>query len=131
MDYQSGQITEAENAVEEAQYQYKRKELAAKTKYNRTFINYKTEDRLKPKDQRRTDPEYCAIAELESNIEVNEAISAHKAYVSTQHKLDDAKHRFEILEAHFTGYKKQAELLIREISRFGDGTIYKKNTGGY
>jgi hypothetical protein len=126
MDFQSSKITAAENVVEEMQYQYRRKELAAKTKYNHAFINFKSEDRLKPKDQRRTDKEYEAMAELESNIEVSESLSAHKAYVSAQHKLDDEKHNYEILEAHFTGYKKQAELLMRELSRFGDGTMYKK-----
>src|SRR5665213_1622285 len=126
MEYQSLNIIKAEEILEEASFQHKRKELAAKTKYNRAFVGFKSEDRVKPKDQRRTDVEYIAMAELECNIEVNETIFAHKAYMAAQNRVSDEKHRAEILEAHFTGYKKQAELIIRELNRFGDGTMYKK-----
>ena len=122
MNYQATLITYAETALEEAKYKYKKKESAAKKKYNEAFVRYKQEDRQKPKDQRRTDKEYEAIAELEANIDVNEALSEEKAYLHTLHRLDDEKHRYEILNNHFLSYRKACDLLTKEMSKLGSHT---------
>ena len=120
MDYQATLITYAEQALEEAKFQYKRRELVAKKKYNESFVAYKQEDRPKPKDQRRTDKEYEALAELEASILVNEALSAEKDYLRAQHNLEDAKHKYETLNNHFLGYRKACDLLSKEMSKLGD-----------
>ena len=120
MSYQATIISVAETALEEAKYQYKRKELSAKKKYNESLIKYKQDDRQKPRDQRRTDPEYVAMAELEANIELNEALSAEREYLRTQHKLDDAKHHYEILNNHFLAYRKASDMLVSEMKNLGD-----------
>ena len=120
MDYQATLITYAESALEEAKFQYKRKEQAAKRKYNESLCRFKQEDRLKPRDQRRTDVEYEAMAELESDILVNEQLSTERVYLTAQHKLDDEKHRYEILQNHFLSYRKASDLLITEMKKLGD-----------
>jgi len=120
MDYQATLITYAEDHLEEAKYQYKRKDLLAKHKYNEAFVKFKQEDKPKPKDQRRTDKEYEAMAQLESNVASNEALSEERVYLNAQHRLDDAKHRYEILNNHFLSYRKACDLLTKELSRFGD-----------
>jgi hypothetical protein len=131
MDYQATLITYAETALEEAKYQYKRKELAAKKKYNEAFVKYKQEDRAKPKDQRRTDPEYCAMAELESSIDTNECLTAERAYLKSQHNLDDAKHKYEVLDNHFLSYRKACDLLSKEMQKLGDPRNKFNQGGGY
>ena len=133
MDYQATLISYSESALEEAKFQYKRKELAAKKKYNEAFVHYKQEDRPKPRDQRRTDMEYEAMAELESGIEVNEALSAEKEYMHAQHALEDAKHKYETLNNHFLGYRKACDLLSKELSKLGDprDRFQVKVPGGY
>ena len=80
MDYQATLITHAENALEEAKFQYKRKELVARKKYNESFVHYKQEDSPKPRDMRRTDKEYEAMSELDASIEVNEALSPYRRF---------------------------------------------------
>ena len=120
MSWQSSLISAAEKAVEEAKYQFKKKELSAKKKYNESLIKFKQDDRIKPRNQRRTDPEYISMAELESNIELNESLSAEKEYLHSQHKLDDAKHYYEILNNHFLSYRKATDLLIVEMKKLGD-----------
>ena len=120
MDYQAELIAHAETALEEAKYQYKRKELAAKKTYNEAFCKYKQEDRMKPKDQRRTDKEYEAIAELEAHISTSESLSAEREYLKTQHQLDDAKHKYEILNNHFLSYRKASDMLMVELRKLGD-----------
>ena len=119
MDYQATLISYAETALEEAKYKYKKKELTAKKKYNDSFVGYKQEDRLKPRDQRRTDKEYDAMAELEAHIEVNEALSCEKEYLHAQHGLDDAKHKYEILNNHFLSYRKACDMLVKEMNKLG------------
>ena len=119
MDYQAEIISHTETALEEAKYQYKRKELGAKKKYNEAFVRYKQEDRPKPKDQRRTDKEYEAIAELEANVDLNETLTSERAYLAAQHKLDDEKHKYEILNNHFLSYRKACDLLMKEFSKIG------------
>jgi hypothetical protein len=131
MDYQATLISYAESALEEAKYQYKRKELAAKKKYNEAFVKYKQEDRVKPKDQRRTDPEYCAIADLEASIDTNEALSAEREYLKTQHGLDDAKHKYEVLNNHFLSYRKACDMLVKEMNKLGDPRNKFSNGGGF
>lgn len=131
MDYQATLITMAENGLEEAKFQYKRKEQLAKKKYNEAFVRYKSEDRLKPKDLRRTDKEYEAIAELECSIEVNEALSSEQLYLRAQHTLDDTKHKYETLENHFLGYRKACDLLSKEMSKLGDNGSRFNRAGGY
>jgi len=126
MDYQATLITYAENELEESKYQYKRKDLLAKHKYNEAFVRFKQEDRPKPKDQRRTDKEYEAIAELEASISMNEALTAERDYLSKQHHLDDEKHRYEILNNHFLSYRKCCDLLTMELKRLGDNSIGSK-----
>lgn len=120
MDYQAEIIAHAEEYLEEKKFQYKRKELAAKKKYNEAFINFKQEDRPKPKDQRRTDKEYEAMAELEASVDMNECLSCEKDYFGAQHKLDDEKHRYEVLNNHFLSYRKACDLLAKELSKLGD-----------
>jgi hypothetical protein len=119
MNYQATLISYAETALEEAKYKFKKKELAAKKKYSESFVKYKQEDRLRPKADRRTDPEYCAIAELESNIEVNEALSSEREYMHAQHGLEDAKHKYEILNNHFLSYRKACDMLVKEMNKLG------------
>ena len=119
MDYQATLISHAEKSLEEAKYQYKRKELQAKKKYNEALVGYKQEDRLKPKDQRRTDKEYEAMASLESNVETMEALTCEREYLKAQHGLDDAKHSYEVLNNHFLSYRKAADLLIKEFNKLG------------
>jgi hypothetical protein len=119
MDYQSTLISYAETALEEAKFQYKRKSLNSKKRYNESLCRFKQEDRQKPRDQRRTDVEYEAMAELESDILVNEELSAERVYLASQHKLDDEKHRYEILQNHFLSYRKAADLLIKEMNKLG------------
>jgi len=119
MDYQSTLISNAESALEEAKFQFKRKEQAAKKKYNEAFVGFKQEDRQKPKDQRRTDKEYEAMAELEADILVNESMTAEKDYFRAQHKLDDEKHKYEILNNHFLSYRKACDMLIKELNKLG------------
>ena len=131
MDYQATLISNAETGLEEAKFQYKRKELVAKKKYNDAFVRFKQEDRLKPKDQRRTDKEYEAIAELESNIEVNEAMSSEKEYMHAQHQLEDAKHKYETLNNHFLGYRKACDLLVKEMNKLGDPAARFSRPGSY
>ena len=120
MDYQATIITHAENNLEEARFQYKRKELVAKKKYNEAFVRFKQEDRPKPKDMRRTDKEYEAIAELEASIETNEALQCEREYLRAQHALEDAKHKYETLNNHFLKYRKACDLLNKEMSKLGD-----------
>ena len=131
MDYQATLITYAETALEEAKFQYKRKEIIAKKKYNQAFVGYKQEDRPKPKDMRRTDKEYEAMAELESNIEVNEALTAEKLYMHAQHDLEDAKHKYETLNNHFLGYRKACDLLSKEMNKLGDPSARFSRPGSY
>lgn len=119
MDYQAELLTHAETALEEAKYQYKRKELSAKKVYNEAFCRFKQEDRQKPKDQRRTDKEYEAIAELEANISLNEALTSEREYLRTMHKLEDEKHRYEILNNHFLSYRKASDMLMKELNKLG------------
>lgn len=128
MDYQATLISYAEKELEEARYQYKRKELAAKKKYNESLIKFKQEDRLKPKDQRRTEKEYGAMAELEANVETLEALTSEREYVKAQHKLEDEKHKYEVLNNHFLSYRKAADLLMSELKKLGDNTYYKKGS---
>jgi hypothetical protein len=119
MDYQAELLTHAEAALEEAKYQYKKKELAAKKVYNEAFCRFKQEDRPKPKDQRRTDKEYEAMAELEANIPMNECLSCERVYLNTQHRLEDEKHRYEILNNHFLSYRKASDMLMKELNKLG------------
>jgi hypothetical protein len=119
MDYQAELLTHAETALEEAKYQYKRRELAAKKSYNEAFCRYKQEDRQKPKDQRRTDKEYEAIAELECDIPMNECLSFEREYLKSQHRLEDEKHRYEILNNHFLSYRKASDMLMKELAKLG------------
>ena len=119
MDYQAELLTHAETALEEAKYQYKRRELAAKKSYNESFCRFKQEDRQKPRDQRRTDKEYEAMAELECDIPMNEALSFEREYLKTQHKLEDEKHRYEILNNHFLSYRKASDMLMKELNKLG------------
>ena len=121
MDYQATLISLAESEFEEAKYQHNRKEQAAKKKYNEAFVGFKNEDRLKPRDQRRTDKEYEAMAELEADILVNESISADRVYLKAQHKLSDEKHRYEILNNHFLSYRKACDMLSKEMQKLGGG----------
>ena len=120
MDYQATLISYAESALEEAKYRFKKKELVARKKYNDAFVRYKQEDRLKPKDQRRTDKEYEAIADLEANIDLNESLTCERDYMHAQHKLEDEKHRYEILNNHFLSYRKACDLLTKEMAKLGD-----------
>jgi hypothetical protein len=131
MNYQATLISCAESNLEEAKYKYKKKESSAKKKYNEAFVRFKSEDRLKPKDQRRTDKEYEAIAELESNIDVNEALSAEKEYMHAQHGLEDAKHKYEILNNHFLSYRKACDMLVKEMNKLGDNRPMRSTGGGY
>ena len=119
MDYQATLITYAEKTLEEARYQFHKKELMAKKKYNEAFCSFKQEDRQKPKDQRRTDKEYEAMAELESHVETFEALTSEREYVTAQHKLDDEKHKYEVLNNHFLSYRKACDLLIKEFNKLG------------
>ena len=119
MEYQAEMIKSAENNLEEKKYQYKRKELTAKKKYNESFIRFKQEDRQRPKSERRTDPEYTAMAELESNVEMNEALSSERDYLNAQHKLSGEKHHYEILNNHFLSYRKACDMLVKEMNTFG------------
>jgi hypothetical protein len=119
MDYQATLITYAEKSLEEARYQYKKKELQSKKKYNESFCGFKQEDRAKPKDQRRTDKEYEAMAELESHIEMFECLTSEREYITAQHNLEDQKHRYEVLNNHFLSYRKAADLLIKEFNKLG------------
>jgi len=119
MDYQATLITYAETNLEEAKYQYKKKDLLAKHKYNENFVMFKQEDKLKPKDQRRTDKEYEAMASLEASIACNEALTAEIAYLNAQHKLDDEQHKYEILNNHFLSYRKACDLLVKEFNKLG------------
>jgi hypothetical protein len=119
MDYQAELISRAESALEEAKYQYKRKELIAKKVYNEAFCKYKQEDRPKPKDQRRTDKEYEAVASLEADVACNEALTAERVYLNTMHRLEDEKHRYEILNNHFLSYRKASDMLIKELNKLG------------
>lgn len=119
MDYQATLITYAEKKLEEARYQYKKKSLLSKKKYNDSFVSFKQEDRSKPKDQRRTDKEYDAMAELESHVEMFEELTSEREYVTAQHGLDDEKHKYEVLNNHFLSYRKAADLLIKEFNKLG------------
>lgn len=130
MNYQSELLTRAETALEEAKYQYKRRELSAKKKYNEAFCRYKQEDRPKPKDQRRTDKEYEAMAELECDIVMNECLSFEREYLNTQHRLEDERHRYEILYNHFLSYRKASDMLMKEMSHLGD-PMAKYNKGPF
>ena len=119
MDYQATLISYAEKKLEEARYQYKKKELLAKKKYNDKFCQFKQEDRPKPKDQRRTDKEYEAMAELESHIETFETLTSEREYITAQHGLEDEKHKYETLNNHFLSYRKACDLLIKEFNKLG------------
>jgi len=119
MDYQSEIISNAERGLEEAKYQYKRKELMAKKKYNEALVRFKQEDRGKSRTLKRTDPEYAALSSLEADIETNEALSAERLYLRSQHNLDDEKHRYDILNNHFLSYRKACDLLMKEMNKLG------------
>jgi hypothetical protein len=119
MDFQATLITYAEDTLEEAKYQYKKNDLLAHHKYDEAFVKFKQEDRPKPKDQRRTDKEYEAMASLESNIAFNEALSSERVYQKAQHRLDDEKHKYEILNNHFLSYRKACDLLSKEMNKLG------------
>jgi hypothetical protein len=129
MDYQATLITYAEKALEETRYQFHKKELMSKKKYNEAFCGFKQEDRAKPKDQRRTDKEYEAMAELESHVEMFEALTSEREYVKSQHGLDDERHKYETLNNHFLSYRKAADLLMKEMNKIGEHTISKPYHG--
>lgn len=129
MDYQAELISHAETALEEAKYQYRKKELVSKKAYNDAFVRFKQEDRLKPKDQRRTDKEYEAIAELEANTSMMEVLTAEREYNSKQHRLDDEKHKYETLQNHFLSYRKACDMLVKEMNKLGDHTIRRDYNG--
>lgn len=118
MAYQSEIITNAETHLEEAKYQYKRKELIAKQTYNQAFVNFKQEDRLKSKNEKRTDKEVDAMASLEASIPTNEALSSEMVYLKAQHTLEDEKHKYEILNNHFLSYRKACDMLMTELKSF-------------
>lgn len=127
MAYQAEIISRAESNLEEKKYLYKKKELDAKKKYNNAFVSFKQEDRPKPRSDRRTDKEYEAMAELESNIAMNEALNSERDYMNAQHKLADERHRYDILNNHFLSYRKACDLLMKEMSSLGDNTIRRYN----
>ena len=132
MDYQATLISISESALEEAKFRYKKKELIAKQKFNQAFVDFKQEDRPKPRNERRTDKEYEALAELEASVDTNEALNLEKEYLKTQHGLSDAKHHYEVLNNHFLSYRKACDLLTREFSKIGDFTVKHQvyNPGG-
>ncbi len=117
MDYQAEMIKYAEVGLEEAKYLAQKKGLISKKKYNNAFVKFKQEDRLKPRSERRTDKEYEAIAELEADIETNEALTAEREYWRAKHNLDDEKHKYEILNNHFLSYRKASDMLMKEMSK--------------
>ena len=129
MDYQATMISNAEKEMEEAKFQYKRRELRAKQKYNEAFVAFKQEDRPKPKSERRTDKEYEALASLEASIDVNEVLSKEKEYLRSQHNLTSEKHRYETLNNHFLSYRKACDLLMKELNANLGGAhrTYKPN----
>ena len=119
MDYQAEIISRAEATQEEVRYIYEKKKLTAKRKYNNAFVTLKQEDRPKPKQERRTDKEYEALAELEADIETNESLSAEREYWKYNHKLDDEKHKYEILNNHFLSYRKACDMIVKEMNKLG------------
>jgi len=128
MDFQSEMITNAESELEEKKYQYKRKELIAKKKYNEAFVAFKAEDRVKSRGEKRTDKEVEAMSSLEASITVNEALSAERDYLKSQHNLEDEKHKYEILNNHFLSYRKACDMLMAELKNFGGNsasTVYR------
>lgn len=118
MDFQAEIISHAETGLEEARFLHDKKKLTAKQKYNTEFVKFKQEDKGKPRGERKTDKECEAMAELECHILMNEALTAERDYIKSQHKLADEKHRYEVLNNHFLSYRKASDMLVKEMNTF-------------
>jgi hypothetical protein len=126
MDYQATLIEAAKSALEEARYIYKKAEKDYKHELNRSYLKFKQEDREKYgadfKKNSRTDPEYHAMADLEAETKLNWSLQKERDYLHRQHKLEDAKHKYETLNNHFLSYRKSCDLLrmeIEKLNRYG------------
>ena len=128
MDFQATIIERAESGLENARYRYKRSEKERKKKFNESYIKFKQEDRVKK--EKKTDPEYIAMAELECDILENEELTAERTYVAAQHALADAKHAYDTLNNHFLSYRKSCDLLKSEMEKLGAGESRKYPMGG-
>ena len=122
MSYQNEMIERAKKELENAKYRYKRSEKDYKHKLNEGYLRYKQEDREKYgtdfKKLGRTDPEYHAMAELDADVKLNEALTAERDYLASQHKLQNTQHDYECLNNHFLSYRKSCDLLKMEIENF-------------
>lgn len=122
MSYQNELIERSKKELENARYRYKRAEKDYKHKFNESYLKYKHEDREKYgtdfKKFGRTDPEYHAMAELDADIKLNEALTAERDYVAAQHDLQNIQHSYECLNNHFLSYRKSCDLLKMELEAF-------------
>lgn len=122
MSYQNELIERAKKELENAKYRYKRAEKDYKHKLNEAYLGYKQEDREKYgsdfKKLGRTDPEYHAMAELDADIRLNEALMAERDFLASQHNLQNTQHNYECLNNHFLSYRKSCDLLKMEMENF-------------
>lgn len=123
MDYQATLIENAKSSLEEYRYRYKKADKDYEHDLHRAYLKFKQEDREKYgsdfKRNSRTDPEYKAMAELEVETKLNFALQCERDYLKSQHKLEDAKHKYETLNNHFLSYRKSCDLLKMEMEKLG------------
>ena len=129
MDYQAEIIERSKSRLEDAKYLYKTAEKDYKHKKTSAYLDYKQGDRIKyGSDFKKlgcTDAEYVAMADLEADTTLNFALQKERDYLSSQHNLEDCKHKYETLNNHFLSYRKSCDLLRMEIERFGTGTKHQ------
>lgn len=122
MSYQNELIERAKKELENAKFRHKRAEKDYKHKLNESYLKYKQEDREKYgsdfKKLGRTDPEYHAMAELDADVKLNEALTAERDYLAAQHNLQNIQHNYECLNNHFLSYRKSCDLLKMEMESF-------------
>jgi hypothetical protein len=122
MSYQNELIERSKKELENAKYRYKRAEKDYKHKLNESYLKYKQEDREKYgtdfKKLGRTDPEYHAMAELDADVKLNEALTAERDHLTALHNLQNKQHSYECLNNHFLSYRKSCDLLKMELDVF-------------
>jgi len=123
MDWQATLIERSKTELEDKKYVYKKAEKDYKHEHSKAYLNFKQADREKYgtdfKRNSKTDPEYQAMADLEVDVLLNFALQKERDYLAAQHKLEDAKHKYETLNNHFLSYRKSCDLLKIEFEKLG------------
>ena len=123
MDWQATLIEKAKKELENKKYIHKVAEKEYKHEHNKAYLKFKQEDREKYgvnfKKNAKTDPEYKAMSDMEVHEMLNFSLQKERDFLTTQHALEDEKHKYETLNNHFLSYRKSCDLLKIEFEKLG------------